>query len=106
MPAHEVYPQVDAQPAGFSRQWLRILREQLGFTGAIVTDDLSMVGAAGLIPNVTQRVQAALDAGCDHVLLCNRPRDLDEALHNLPERYLKQTAQMNLAHPRTWRRRN
>lgn len=97
MPAHVVYPQFDEQPAGFSSKWLQFLRNELGFTGAIVTDDLSMIGAAGMIPNVSSRVQAALDAGCDHVLLCNRPEDLDEALNTLPKKYLKATSQSNLA---------
>jgi len=96
MPAHVLYTKVDDQPAGFSKKWLSLLREELGFTGAIVTDDLSMKGAAGLIPNVVKRVQAALDAGCDHVLLCNRPDDLDVALDGLPKRYLKTTSQKQL----------
>ncbi|OQW89756.1 MAG: beta-N-acetylhexosaminidase [Rhodoferax ferrireducens] len=76
MPAHVIYPKVDSRAAGFSSTWLTdILRGQLGFTGAIFSDDLSMAGARvldGQPVSTTQAALAALNAGCDLVLLCNQ----------------------------------
>ena len=87
MPAHVIYPKVDARPAGFSTKWLGdILRGQCGFTGAIFSDDLSME-AARLIDNkrvsYTEAAVTALNAGCDMVLLCNQSVDGGQAVDGL-----------------------
>ena len=76
MPAHVIYPKVDSRPAGFSSKWLNeILRGQMGFTGAVFSDDLSMAGARlidGEQVSYSQAAVTALNAGCDLVLLCNQ----------------------------------
>ena len=97
MPAHVIYPKVDALPAGFSSKWLNfILRSQLGFGGAIFSDDLSMAGArliGGKEVSYTEAAIAALNAGCDMVLLCNQSvgegRPVDELLDGMAEALLK-----------------
>ncbi len=97
MPAHVIYPKVDPRPAGFSDKWLNdILRGQLRFTGAVFSDDLSMAGARvidGQSVSSTQAAVAALNAGCDMVLLCNQSLgqglEVDALIDGLTEAQLK-----------------
>jgi beta-N-acetylhexosaminidase len=97
MPAHVIYSKVDARPAGFSNRWLNfILRGQLGFGGAIFSDDLSMRAARlidGREVSYTEAAIAALNAGCDMALLCNQSEGggaaVDELLDGVAEGLVK-----------------
>ena len=83
MMAHVVYPAVDEQPAGYSRRWIQdILRGELGFNGAVISDDISMA-AAGVAGGVAERVHAHLEAGCDLVLACF-PDVVEQAIAAMP----------------------
>ena len=92
MPAHVVYPKVDDKPAGFSERWLReILRVELGFDGAVFSDDLSMAGArrvGGVEVTYAEAAAIALTAGCDLVLLCNQSVDGGAAVDALLDELL------------------
>ncbi len=79
MPAHVIYRQIDTRPAGFSPVWHRLLREELAFDGVVFSDDLSMA-AADVAGDVVDRCEAAWQAGCDMLLLCNSPAAVDEVL--------------------------
>jgi beta-N-acetylhexosaminidase len=84
MPAHVLYPNIDANPAGFSPFWIQqILRKELNFNGTVFSDDLSMEGAAS-VGDFPERARLAQQAGCDMILVCNNPRAAEQVLDSLP----------------------
>jgi len=68
MTAHVIYNQVRPDVATLSEFWLKdILRQRMGFSGCIWSDDLCMKGVG---ENVPDAAQASLQAGCDALLVC------------------------------------
>ncbi len=74
MTAHIVYDALDAdQPATLSKKVISdIIRDEIGFQGFLVSDDVNMKALTGSIAANSVR---ALDAGCDAVLHCNGALD-------------------------------
>ena len=79
MPAHVIFPKIDSRTAGFSPVWIGKLRDQFGFDGVVFSDDLSM-RAAGVAGDIVGRVEAAWEAGCDMLLVCNSTESAGEVL--------------------------
>ena len=95
MMAHVVYPQVDPDPAGYSKRWIGdILRREMGFRGVVFSDDIGMA-AAFSAGGIKARVDAHLDAGCDVVLVCH-PELVPESLAAVEDRVLDTAALISL----------
>lgn len=82
MTAHVIYSSIDSDhPATTSARLIGdIIRGEIGFTGCLMSDDLSMEALAG---GLGERARASLDAGCDLVLHCNGK--MNEMLAIAPE---------------------
>lgn len=95
MVAHVVFPRLDPRPASLSDWWIKAqLREELGFTGAVISDDLSMQGLAAA-GDIVERALQALRAGSDMVLVCNDTAAIPRVLDAL-EDYNDPAAQLRL----------
>lgn len=84
MTAHVIYAALDAdRPATLSPVLNRIMRDEIGFTGLIMTDDLSMHALTG---DFGDRARAAIAAGCDMILHCNGdPAEMAAVAEAAPE---------------------
>lgn len=70
MTAHMQFEVIDDAPATLSADVMRLIREDIGFDGLIMTDDIGMKALSGTPGDIAKR---ALAAGCDVVLHCNAP---------------------------------
>ncbi|MCM2562418.1 beta-N-acetylhexosaminidase [Lutimaribacter sp. EGI FJ00015] len=68
MTAHLVYAALDDAPATLSETVMTLIRDQIGFDGLIMTDDISMKALRGSLSDLAR---SALAAGCDVILHCN-----------------------------------
>ena len=79
MVGHLLYPAVDAErPASLSPKWMGMLREEIGFDGVAVTDDLTMAGASGGGPPEKAAVEA-VKAGADLLIVSSPPQQQADA---------------------------
>jgi beta-N-acetylhexosaminidase len=95
MTAHVLFDAVDGTTPTYSRLWIHgVLRRELGFKGVVFSDDLIMQGA-GTVRDIVDRARAALDAGCNMILVCNDLTSADRILSSLQ-------APMNLLSYELW----
>jgi beta-N-acetylhexosaminidase len=79
MTAHVLVPALDErEPASLSSRIVGLLREELGYDGVILSDDLEMKAVANhhTVPDAAVR---AIEAGCDGILVCGGDHDLQAA---------------------------
>jgi beta-N-acetylhexosaminidase len=97
MTGHALYPAWDAAlPATFSPTILQdIVRQQIGFDGLLLSDDLHMGALQGTL---VERAHAALAAGCDIALACwANAVELTELANSLPDMTAASVARLEAA---------
>jgi len=104
MMAHVCYPCIDARPAGYSKAWVSaILREKLGFSGLVISDDLDMAAGAAA-GDMQKRLTACTAAGCDLALICKaasaadflQQTDIDTSVANRKHELLPSRAALSM----------
>ncbi|MGE0232357.1 MAG: beta-N-acetylhexosaminidase [Flavobacteriaceae bacterium] len=103
MTAHVVYAAVDpAAPATTSTRVIKdVIRGQIGFTGLLMSDDLSMKALSG---TMAARTEAVFAAGCDMALHCNGDMTEMEAVAAASP-VLAGLSERRAAHALAWPRR-
>lgn len=67
MTAHIVFSALDTRPATQSPAMIDLIRQEIGFDGLLMTDDLNMQALSGTLRD---RTAASMAAGCDIALHC------------------------------------
>ncbi|MGZ9812426.1 glycoside hydrolase family 3 N-terminal domain-containing protein [Pseudoroseicyclus sp. H15] len=69
MTSHAIYEAIDpVRPGTLSPEVIALIRRDIGFSGLLMTDDVSMEALSG---SLAERSANAIAAGCDLVLHCN-----------------------------------
>ncbi len=72
MTAHIIFAAYDSLPATQSPEMIKVIRQDIGFKGLLMTDDLNMQALSGTLGT---RTRASMDAGCDIALHCKGSMD-------------------------------
>lgn len=96
MPAHIIYPEFDAEDTAVSSsKWMSFLRDDLGFDGLIISDDLDMKGADHL-GSIVEKALKCFNAGVDILLCCNDFSAIEELLLALKDEHINRETQERL----------
>lgn len=96
MPSHIIYKNFDAEHTAVSSvKWMSYLRDELGFDGLIVSDDLDMKGAEHL-GSVVEKAHKCFNAGVDLLLCCNDSQAIETLLTALKNERIAVDTQQRL----------